>query len=79
MDHPAASADAKPAYPATERGDTVETQFGDAVADPYRWLENDVRSDAKVAAWVAAQNDVTESYLDTLEGRDWFCSPELRV
>jgi hypothetical protein len=24
------------AYPATQRGDVVETQFGVAVADPYR-------------------------------------------
>src|SRR3546814_8654033 len=29
------------AYPATARGDTVDTQFGVEVADPYHWLEND--------------------------------------
>src|ERR1700741_161138 len=28
------------AYPATARGDVVEEQFGERVADPYRWLEN---------------------------------------
>ncbi|MXO74202.1 prolyl oligopeptidase family serine peptidase [Altererythrobacter aerius] len=60
------------AYPATERGTTVETQFGEQIADPYRWLENDVRTDPKVAEWVAAQNAVTDAYLDTLPGRDWF-------
>ena len=59
-------------YPATERGTTVETQFGEQIADPYRWLENDVRTDPKVAEWVAAQNAVTDAYLDTLPGRDWF-------
>src|SRR3546814_8839457 len=26
-------------YPDTARGDTVDTQFGVDVADPYRWLE----------------------------------------
>ena len=28
-------------YPQTRRIDLVEQQFGQAVADPYRWLEND--------------------------------------
>jgi prolyl oligopeptidase len=59
-------------YPATERQDLVERQFGVAVADPYRWLENDVREDAKVAAWVAQQNALTDSYLATLPGRAAF-------
>ncbi len=59
-------------YPQTERGSAVETQFGDAVADPYRWLENDVRNDPKVAAWVAAQNAVTDGYLAGLPQRGWF-------
>ena len=60
------------AYPATARGDTVDTHFGVDVPDPYRWLENDVRTDPKVAAWVAAENKVTDAYLDTLPGRDIF-------
>ena len=60
------------AYPPTERADTVETIFGEEIADPYRWLEADVRSDAKVAGWVADQNAVTQAYLETLPGRDWF-------
>ncbi|GAA0726945.1 prolyl oligopeptidase family serine peptidase [Sphingomonas japonica] len=59
-------------YPTTERGDVTETLFGEAIADPYRWLENDVRNDPKVAQWVAAQNRVTDAYLDTLPGRDVF-------
>lgn len=58
------------AYPATDRGTTVDRPFGQDVADPYRWLENDVRTDPKVADWVARQNAVTQAYLATLPGRD---------
>ena len=57
-------------YPQTESGDVVEKQFGVDVADPYRWLEDDVRVNPKVADWVTAQNKVTDAYLDTLPGRD---------
>ena len=53
-------------YPETRTGDVVEEQFGEEVADPYRWLENDVRVDAEVAAWVEAQNRVTDAYLQGL-------------
>ena len=60
------------AYPQTRRVDLVEEQFGVKVADPYRWLENDVRNDSEVAAWVEAQNKVTDAYLATLPGREWF-------
>jgi prolyl oligopeptidase len=60
------------AYPDTRREDLVEELFGLPVPDPYRWLENDVRNDSEVAAWVAAQNQVTEAYLATLPARDWF-------
>nr|WP_246333085.1 prolyl oligopeptidase family serine peptidase [Sphingomicrobium lutaoense] len=60
------------AYPETRKGDVVETIHGVTLADPYRWLENDVREDAEVAAWVEAQNEVTDAFLDTLDGRAWF-------
>ncbi|PTQ08271.1 S9 family peptidase [Sphingomonas oleivorans] len=60
------------AYPQTAKGDISETQFGEAIADPYRWLENDVRVDAKVRDWVTAQNGVTDAYLQTLPGRAAF-------
>ena len=56
-------------YPETTRGDVVEEQFGVAVADPYRWLENDVRQDQRVRDWVTAENAVTNAYLETLPGR----------
>ncbi|MCA1661703.1 MAG: prolyl oligopeptidase family serine peptidase [Novosphingobium sp.] len=63
---------AKPAYPATRRGNVVEVQFGERIADPYRWLENDVRSDKEVADWVERQEAVTRAYLDRLPGRQAF-------
>jgi prolyl oligopeptidase len=69
----AMSASAQPlSYPATERQDVVEQQFGIAVADPYRWLEDDVRTSPKVRQWVTEQNKVTEAYLSALPGRDAF-------
>jgi prolyl oligopeptidase len=70
---PAQAGDVKPiAYPETRRGDVTETQFGERIADPYRWLENDVRSDKEVAGWVDRQNQVTRAYLDRLPQRPWF-------
>ena len=55
-------------YPETERGEVVENYFGTEVADPYRWLEDDL-SEA-TAAWVAAENAVTEDYLAQIPFRD---------
>src|SRR5690242_14645451 len=59
-------------YPDTAREDAVDTRHGVTIADPYRWLENDVRSDPRVADWVKAENAVTDAYLATLPGRDRF-------
>lgn len=59
-------------YPAAARGDVVDEQFGVKVADPYRWLENDVRTDQQVRDWVDAQNKVTSAYLATLPARGVF-------
>nr|WP_246104846.1 prolyl oligopeptidase family serine peptidase [Sphingomonas xanthus] len=52
--------------------DLIEPQFGENVADPYRWLENDVRNDPEVRAWVTAQNAVTDAFLESLPLRDKF-------
>ena len=60
------------AYPATRRGDVSEDLFGKALADPYRWLENDVRNDNDVRGWVESQNKVTNAFLATLPLRDRF-------
>lgn len=59
-------------YPETRRLAQIDDQFGIKVADPYRWLENDVRSDPEVRAWVDAENAVTDAYLATLPGRELF-------
>ena len=47
--------------PQSEKVDTVDVYFGTEVADPYRWLEND--TSAATAAWVEAENKVTNEYL----------------
>lgn len=57
-------------YPDTKRLDLVEDHFGVKIADPYRWLEADVREDSSVRDWVSAENRVTNGYLATLPGRD---------
>jgi prolyl oligopeptidase len=59
-------------YPKTATVGVVDAPFGEAVADPYRWLEADVRNDAKVRDWVTAQNKVSGAYLGKLPGRDIF-------
>lgn len=66
----AGSAQPSLAYPKAKTVDVVEDHFGQKVADPYRWLEDDVRGSAEVAKWVEDENKVTDAYLDTLPGRD---------
>jgi len=55
-------------YPQTKKVDTVDTYFGTAVPDPYRWLENDQAADTK--AWVKEENKVTQDYLGQIPYRD---------
>ncbi len=57
-------------YPQTPRGDQVDVYHGVKVADPYRWLEADVRSSPEVADWVAAENKLTAAYLAAIPERD---------
>ncbi len=49
-------------YPETKKTDHVDTYFGTAVPDPYRWLEDDNSPETK--SWVQAQNKVTFDYLN---------------
>ncbi len=56
-------------YPETSTVPVVEEQFGVKVADPYRWLEDDVRGSKEVADWVAAQKALADPYLDKLPGK----------
>lgn len=55
-------------YPVTQQGTVVDTYFGIDVADPYRWLEDDMSTET--AAWVKAQNKVTFDYLNQIPYRE---------
>jgi prolyl oligopeptidase len=54
-------------YPNTRTAQQVDTYHGTAVADPYRWLEDDNSADTK--SWVQAQNAVTDKYLAAMPQR----------
>ena len=55
-------------YPVTKKVDTVDVYFGTKVADPYRWLEDDLSEET--AEWVKKQNELTFSYLKKIPFRD---------
>ena len=54
-------------YPKADKDGTVDNYFGTEVADPYRWLEDD--TSAKTAAWVEAENKITNAYLSKIPFR----------
>lgn len=54
-------------YPATQKGEQVDTYFGVTVPDPYRWLEDD--NSPQTAKWVEEENKVTFGYLDKIPFR----------
>ncbi len=55
-------------YPETPKSDVQDDYHGTLVADPYRWLED--ADSEETQAWVAAQNELTRSYLDSVPARD---------
>ena len=55
-------------YPDTRKSDQADTYHGTKVADPYRWLEDD--NSAETKAWVKAQNEVTDKFLNALPQRE---------
>jgi prolyl oligopeptidase len=55
-------------YPSTAKVEHIDNYFGIGVEDPYHWLEDD-RSDS-TAAWVKAQNEVTDGYLAQIPFRE---------
>ncbi|HEU4699074.1 MAG TPA: prolyl oligopeptidase family serine peptidase [Gemmatimonadales bacterium] len=57
----------RPAYPPAPPGDAVELLHGDAIPDPYRWLEDG--DAAATREWTARQNALTRAWLDALPER----------
>ncbi len=55
------------AYPTARTVDQVDDYHGTPVVDPYRWLE-DVDS-PETRAWIAAQNELTFSFLEGIPAR----------
>lgn len=55
-------------YPPARRGDTVDVLHGQAVPDPYRWLEDP--NSAETRAWIEAQNKLAFGYLAAIPERD---------
>lgn len=64
----ASTAAAQIKYPETKKVDVADEYFGTKVADPYRWLEDDMSQET--AAWVEAENKVTDGYLKKLPQRE---------
>ncbi|WP_428264412.1 prolyl oligopeptidase family serine peptidase [Haliangium sp.] len=55
-------------YPETPRDDVTDELHGTVVADPYRWLED--AGDARVQAWMEAQDQLARRYLGALPERN---------
>ena len=55
------------AHPEARRVEHVEILHGHPVVDPYRWMES---SGPELDAWIAAQNDRTDSFLEQAPERD---------
>jgi len=62
------SGQAAPKPPPTRRDDVVDTLHGEAVPDPYRWLEDE--ASPEVQAWTAAQTAYARAVLDRLPDRE---------
>jgi prolyl oligopeptidase len=60
---------ASAAPPVSKTIDHVDEYHGVKVPDPYRWLEDDVRTSKDVADWVTAQNEVTFGFLESIPQR----------
>jgi prolyl oligopeptidase len=56
------------AYPPSHREKVEQDLFGEKVADPYRWLEDEKSPEVK--QWMKAQDQLTRDYLSKIPGRD---------
>jgi len=54
-------------YPETKKEIVIDSFFGKAVEDPYRWLEDDRSKETE--GWVKRQNAVTFDYLEQIDYR----------
>ena len=57
-----------PTYPETQSQDVIEFLHGEAIADPYRWLEDGEAPET--SGWTDRQNELTESYLAAVPARE---------
>jgi prolyl oligopeptidase len=55
-------------YPETPSHEVVDTLHGEAVPDPYRWLEDGNTPETRL--WTEQQNAVTEEYLAAIPARE---------
>ena len=55
-------------YPDTRKSVQTDDYHGTAVADPYRWLEDD--NSAETKAWVKAQNNVSDAFFAKIAQRE---------
>lgn len=55
-------------YPDAIKENVADNYHGNIVEDPYRWLEND--NSKETAAWVSAENTVTQDYLSHIPYRE---------
>ncbi|MEJ7760801.1 MAG: prolyl oligopeptidase family serine peptidase [Gemmatimonadaceae bacterium] len=54
-------------YPQSRKAEQVDTYFGEKVADPYRWLEEE--KSPETTRWVEEQNKVAFGYLEKIPYR----------
>ena len=64
----ACSTSEKITYPQPPSDATADNYFGTEVPDPYRPLENDTAP--ATLAWVEAEREITENYLDKIPFRN---------